>query len=66
MRNQYEAGAIRWKRWTKNSDPRGYRPPLGWEATLDILNFHPITGKEFSRNHSEQWWIREVFTGATA
>lgn len=65
MTHLYEKGAIRWKRWPISAgDPRGYKPKKGWDASADILNFHPITGKPFPRDNCEQWWIREEFRGS--
>lgn len=55
----YESG-VRWFRWTGPGDVRSYRPPKGWEAFADLVDQHPITGKELRES---QWWIRETFTG---
>lgn len=61
MTYHYEIGAVRWKRVTWG-DPRAYRPPAGWSAFAEILEYHPISSKPFKRP-AAQWWIREEYTG---
>ena len=56
----YEPGSVRWKRFNGTGDLRGYRAPKGWKAFAELLDYHPITGKHFTKG---QWWIREECTG---
>ncbi len=60
MTYAYELGAVRWKRHNGKKDVRAHRPPKGWEAIADVLEYHPVTGRPF---RFSQWWIREVYTG---
>ena len=60
MKYHYEYGAARWFRWKGMGDPRGYVPRPGWYARADMLDTHPITGKQLP---SPQWWARETFKG---
>lgn len=55
----YKPGAVRWKKLT-SGDPRAHRPSKGWDATADLVDRHPVTGREFKVS---QWWIREVYLG---
>lgn len=41
-------------RWHGRSDPRGYVPPRGMNASADLIEHHPATGKFLGES---QWWI---------
>lgn len=56
----YKPGTVRWLRHTRGDDVRLHRAPKGWSAFADLLDEHPITGKQLKR---AQWWIRETFEG---
>jgi len=56
----YPPGTVRYRRWEgtdTNMDIRCYRPPKGWSASADVLDIHPITGKELPDG---EWWIVET------
>lgn len=55
----YESGT-RWRRFTGKGDVRAYRAPRGWEATAEVCEYHPVTGKKL---RFSQWWICERFVG---
>ena len=55
----YPRGTKRWRRHDGKSDVRSYRPCRDWEATAELLDVHPVTGRPLI--DSPQWWIREVF-----
>lgn len=56
----YTRGCVRWKRFTGDYDVRLYRAPRGWKVEAEILDEHPVTGKQFVRG---QWWIKETYVG---
>ena len=60
MRYYCELGAVRWLRHTGRCDVRGHLTPKGWEASADMLEYHPTTGEPLD---GCEWWIRETYTG---
>jgi hypothetical protein len=61
MKYHYET-AVRWYRYQDAADVRvGARPPKGWQASAEIRDTHPITGRPLK---SVQWWVREEYAGA--
>ena len=40
-----------------DGDMRGYRPPLGWTARVDLTDIHPIMGRTLPR---AVWWLIET------
>jgi len=62
----YPPGAVRYRRWedaNTNMDIRCYRPPKGWSAMAEDLEYHPITGEKFRDENGEntsEWWITEM------
>ena len=45
MKYHYET-AVRWYRYQDAADVRvGARPPKGWQASAEIRDTHPITGR---------------------
>lgn len=63
MRYHYVPGAVRWRRFDGPGDVRGYRPRRGWEATAELTDVHPLTGRALA---ACEWWIHEIFTGRRA
>ena len=59
----YVYGARRWKRFDGKGDVRSHRAPKGWEASAELLDCHPLTGKRFINGRVE-WWICEKFVGS--
>lgn len=59
----YEIGATRWKRHDGKKDVRAHRPPKGWDAYAERVEYHPITGKPLK---NPGWWIRETYSGDEA
>jgi len=53
----YVSGTVRYRRWHGNDDVRCYRPPKGWQAFAEVIDIHPITGKELP---DSEWWIIET------
>ncbi len=53
----YAPGSVGARRWHCAGDVRGYRPPSGWSARVDLTDTHPITGRVLPR---AQWWIIET------
>lgn len=41
-------------RYIGQHDVRCYRPPLGYNATADLIDIHPITGEQLSQS---EWWL---------
>ena len=35
-------------------DVRCYRPPLGYSATAELIDSHPLTREQFAQS---EWWI---------
>ena len=52
----YENGSVRWRKYSGKGDIRAYRPPKGWCASADLIEYHPITGEFLGRYHR---WIKE-------
>jgi hypothetical protein len=61
MKHHYQTGAVRWFRWALDKDVRLHRAPKGWKAQADLIDRHPITGKDLKQS---QWWVREEYVGA--
>ncbi|MDA7418116.1 hypothetical protein PGB34_17255 [Xenophilus arseniciresistens] len=53
----YAPSTVRARRWHGAGDVRGYRPPSGWTARVDLTDVHPITGRAQAR---AVWWIIET------
>lgn len=60
MSYHYEVGAVRWKRWLQQGDPRAYQSRKGWSAQAMVIDEHPITSRPLKQS---QWWIREEYEG---
>jgi hypothetical protein len=60
MKYFYKEGAVRWFRFTGDGDVRLHRPPRGWKAFADLVEYHPTTGKALP---ASQWWVRETYEG---
>lgn len=56
---RYAIGTFRVRRWRGCGDVRGHRPAKGWEASAELIDSHPITGKALRQS---QWWIFETYT----
>ena len=41
-------------RYIGQQDVRCYRPPLGYRATAELIDSHPLTNKQFTKS---EWWI---------
>lgn len=41
-------------RYIGQQDVRYYRPPLGYSATAELIEYHPLTGEQFTQS---EWWI---------
>jgi hypothetical protein len=41
-------------RLVDNHDPRSYRPPRGYSAVAELVEFHPVTQRYLGES---QWWI---------
>jgi len=41
-------------RWIGQGDIRRYTPPKGWEALADLVDIHPVTGKQME---AAEWWV---------
>lgn len=63
MKNLYEPGAVRWKRWHCKGDVRLHRPAKGWVCYARLLDERPITNRPFAES---QWWLREQYYGDQA
>jgi hypothetical protein len=37
-----------------NHDPRSYRPPRGFSAVAELIEFHPVTQRYLGES---QWWM---------
>ncbi len=53
----YEDGTTRWRRFNGRGDVRACRAPRGWQASADLIDVHPVTGKYLGVSG---WWIKEV------
>lgn len=53
----YAPGTIRVRRWHGDGDVRGYVPPRGWTAVVELVDVHPITGHQMRQS---SWWIVET------
>lgn len=41
-------------RYIGKDDVRCYRPPLGYTATAELIEVHPLTNKQLAQS---EWWI---------
>ncbi len=41
-------------RYIGQHDVRCYHPPLGFNATADLIEIHPITGEQLPQS---EWWL---------
>ena len=41
-------------RYIGQQDVRCYRPPLGFSATAELIDSHPLTQEKFAQS---EWWI---------
>ena len=41
-------------RFIGQQDVRCYRPPLGYSATAELIDCHPLTQQHFAQS---EWWI---------
>jgi len=56
----YRPGTVRYFRWEDadtDMDIRCYRPPEGWSASVEMLEYDSITGEELP---DAEWWITET------
>ena len=52
----YEAGAVRWRKHTRDCDVRACGR-TGWQVEAVLIDIHPITGRPLARS---QWWLKET------
>jgi hypothetical protein len=52
-----EDGTTRWRRLNGRGDVSAIRVPRGWQASADLIDAHPETGKYLGVS---DWWIKEV------
>ncbi|MBK8357479.1 MAG: hypothetical protein IPL15_00085 [Comamonadaceae bacterium] len=41
----YEDGTTRWRRFNGRGDVHACHAPRGWQASADLIDVHPVTGK---------------------
>jgi len=62
----YPPHTVRYRRWddaNTNMDIRCYHAPRGWSAMAEMLDYHPITGEQFTDENGNpacEWWITET------
>lgn len=52
-RYHLEGGTIAF-RWNNQTDVRSYKPPSGYSAVADLIEYHPATGDFMGES---QWWM---------
>lgn len=52
-RYQLEGGMIAF-RWNNQRDVRSYKPPRGFDAVADLIEYHPATSESLGES---QWWM---------